>query len=291
MSTDLPDWITSRLGERSASRGVRKVLGLVVTHQRQLAYASTAKAAELAGVNPATVVRAAQQVGYTGWPAMRMEVRARYLSQLSASEVLHEHADEPGDGLGRAAVRRDLHNLQDLAGLLDDDQLRRVAGILIEARVTLVLGSGSFAAPGLQLAHLAQTLGHDVRLERAGGTALLNSVRLLRPGDALVLFDLWHTPQDLVRIAGLTGEHRVRLVVIADSVRPGVADAADELVLVPSEGASMFPSLVPAVTAVQAIIAAVVEADRRAASAAADAADRLWHDFGLFPDEHARWRE
>ena len=280
---DLPAWVASRLDGHQPGRGVLEVLRSLELHARRLSYASAADAAALAGVNAATVVRAAQQIGYPGWPQLRAEVRSRYLSRLSATEVLAEH--DGTEGVGVAAVRQDLHNLQDLAGLLDEEQLARVARILVDARTTLLVGSGSFAAPGLHLAHVAQIIGHDVRMERAGGTALLNAFSLLRPGDALVLFHLWRTPGDLVQIARMAGGRGVRLVVIGDSARLGIAGLADEFVLVPSEGSSMFPSLVPTVVVVQALVAAMIEADRPAAARAADAAEETWRTFRLFPDE------
>lgn len=281
--SDLPPWVRSRLSGRAPGRGVTEVLRALGSHPRQMSYASAQQAGEIAGVNAATVVRAAQQIGYTGWPPLRAEVRSRYLSLLSASQVLEEHGE--AEGVGEATLHQDLHNLRDLAALIDEDQLTRVADIIIGARTTLVLGSGSFAGPGLQLAHLAQTIGHDVRLERAGGTALLNSFSLLREGDALVIFHLWRTPGDLLQIAGLARERGLRLIVIGDHARPGMTSLADELVLVPSEGASMFPSLVPTVTVVQAIIAAIVAAGPAAASTAADASDDLWRTFRIFPTD------
>ncbi len=279
--SEVPPWVAARLGARAPGRGVQEVLRTLGSHPRQMSYASVQEAAGLAEVNPATVVRAAQLIGFTGWPQLRAEVRSRYLSLLSASEVLQEHGE--AQGAGESAVRQDLHNLRDLGTLLDEDQLARVAAIIMAARTTLVLGSGSFAAPGLQLAHLTQTLGHDVRLERAGGTALLNAFAMLREGDALVIFHLWRTPGDLLQIAGLARDRGVRLVVVGDHARPGITALADEFVMVPSEGASMFPSLVPTVTVVQAVVAAIVAADPGAATRATDAADELWRDFGLFP--------
>ncbi len=255
------------------------------THPRQMSFASTAEAAALAEVNAATVVRAAQLLGYTGWPALRSEIRSRYLSGLSASEVLTEHTSS-SDGPAWATLRRDLHNLQDLSLTLDENQIARVARTIFDARVTLVLGSGSFAAPGLQLSHLAQTIGHDVRLHRAGGTTLFNAVSLLREGDCLVVFHLWRSPWQIIN-AMQAAAPGVRIVLVSDQAREDLVALADELVPVPSEGASMFPSLVASTTIVQATIAALVAIDRSAAMAASDRAERLWTRYGVFPEQDA----
>ncbi|AXH96410.1 MurR/RpiR family transcriptional regulator [Ornithinimicrobium avium] len=274
--------MASRLGDRTAGRGVAKVLRVLGAQPRQVSYASTAEVSASAGVNAATVVRAAQLLGFSGWPALRSEIRSRYLSSLSASEVLSEHGTG-GDGSAAAAVRRGTHNLQDLSLVLDQAQIDRVAGAIAGARVTLVLGSGSFAGPGLQLSHLAQTIGHDVRLHRTGGTSLFNEVSLLREGDCLIAFLLWRTPWQILH-AMQAAPPGVRIVLVCDQTRDELVTLADEFVHVPSEGSSMFPSLVAPTVVVEATLAALVARDPDAAAAASDRAELLWSRYGLFPD-------
>lgn len=280
----LPGWLTARLGDRRPAAGARRVLSAIATQPRQMSYASTSAAAASAGVNVATVVRTAQQLGFSGWPALRAEIRSRYLSGLSASEVLSEHHQDAGQGPAWSTLRRDLHNLQDLARLLDEVQIERVARIIHSAGKTLVLGSGSFAAPGVQLAHLAQTIGHDVRLHRVGGTALFNAVSLLGPRDCLVVFQLWRTPHEILHAMQVAAAAGASVVLVSDQVREDLVEVADELVAMPSEGASMFPSLVAAITIVQSVIAALVACDPAAAAGWSDKVEGLWSRYGLFPD-------
>ncbi|WP_461143393.1 MurR/RpiR family transcriptional regulator [Salinifilum aidingensis] len=284
----LPGWLVSRLGDRRPASGARRVLAVIAAQPRQMSYASTSSAAAAAAVNVATVVRTAQQLGFSGWPALRAEIRSRYLSGLSASEVLSEHHEESDRGPAWSTLRRDLHNLHDLARLLDEPQVRRVARTIRAAGTTLVLGAGSFAAPGLQLSHLAQTIGHDVRLHRVGGTALFNAVSLLGPEDCLVVFQLWRTPHEILRAVHVASAAGVSIVLVSDQVREDVRGLADELVVMPSEGASMFPSLVAATTVVQAILAALVACDPAAAAAWSDGIEQLWSRYGLFPDQQER---
>jgi DNA-binding MurR/RpiR family transcriptional regulator len=280
-ASGLQEWLRERLTGRAPSQSALKVLRALTTHPHEMSYASTAEAAALAGVNVASVVRAAQLLGLTGWPALRAEARSRYLAGLSASEVLSAHAaaaQSPAWG----ALRGDLRNLRELAQVLDDAQVERVAQLLHDAKVTLVLGSGSFAAPGLQLAHIAQTVGYDVRLQREGGTALLNAVSLLGRGDCLVVFSLWRSPREIFGAARVAAAREVKVVLVSDQSSQELLDLADELVLVPSEGASMFPSLTASVTVVHAILAALIALDEPHARQASDHAEGLWTSLGLF---------
>jgi DNA-binding MurR/RpiR family transcriptional regulator len=279
----IPGWLRERLGPRKPSQGALKVIRALASHASEMSYASTADAAALAGVNVATVVRAAQLLGYAGWPALRAEARSRYLSGLSASEVLSEHAAS-AESPAWAAVRGDLRNLQELSQLLDPAQIERVAQLLHDARSTVVLGSGSFAAPGLQLAHIAQTVGYDVRLQREGGTALLNATSRLGKGDCVVVFRLWRWPTELMNAARVAADGGARVVMVTDHSTGDAVELADELVFVPSEGTSMFPSLTATVTVVHAVLASLIALDEDRARRSSDRAEALWTRFGLFAD-------
>lgn len=276
------EWLLARLDGREASPGALKVMRALSVRARDMAYASTAEAATTAQVNVATVVRCAQLLGFSGWPALRSEVRSRYLAGLSASEVLSTHgaaSDSPVWG----TLRGDLRNLQELSQMLDEEQVGRVARLIHDARTTLVLGSGSFAAPGLQLAHLAQTVGYDVRLHREGGTSLINAAKRLGEADCLVVMRLWRSPLEIMNAATVAKRQGARVVVVADRAGRDVLDVADELVVVPSEGASMFPSVTASVTVVNAVMAALVGLDEARARRDYDRAEQLWDEFGLFP--------
>ncbi len=279
-----PGWVADLLGPREPGSGVARVLRALASHPREMSYASTSVAAGLADVNVATVVRAAQVLGYPGWPALRAEARGRYLAGLSTSQVLDEHAGS-SERPTWAALGRDVRNLRELAQVLDPDQVARIARIVADTRVTLVLGSGTFAAPGLQLAHLAQTLGHDVRLQRVGGTALLNAASLLTEQDGVVVFHLWRSPQEVLRAVLVAAERGARVVAVSDQSTAELVEAAEELVLVPSEGASVFPSVTASTAVVHAVLAELVALDEDAARAAAQAAIDLWTRSGIFPPD------
>lgn len=278
----VPGWVRTRMGDRVPGQGVVRVLRALAVHPRGMAFASTAEAAGLAEVNVATVVRAAQLLGFSGWPALRAEMRSRYLSGLSASQVLNEHATT-SEAPAWAALRRDLRNLQELSQMLDPVQIDRVAQVLHRSQVTVVLGSGSFAAPGLQLSHIGQTIGHDIRLHRTGGTALLNAVSLLTPRDSLVLFHLWRSPREVMNAVRVAAAAGVTVLVVSDRTTDELLEMVQELVLVPSEGVSMFPSLTASMAVVHGVLASLVTLDEDAARTASDHVESLWTAYGLFP--------
>ncbi|GAA1448098.1 MurR/RpiR family transcriptional regulator [Nocardiopsis tropica] len=277
----MADWIEAALGDGRLGRAAERVVRVLRDQPRFASYASTAELAERAGVNVATVVRAAQALGFSGWPALRVELRSRYLASLSAGEVLAEHAGSDADPV-RAAVRADREGLRTLELTLEPGRVRALAASIHTARRTRVVGSGTFAAPGLQLAHAAGIMGYDVERFDVGGTALVNALARMGPEDLLLACDLWRLPTALRAAVRVAGQRSVPVAVITDRRDSPLAEGAAHLLLVPSEGVGMFPSLVPAMSVIHAVLAELARIGGDGVLRAVRDTERLWEESELF---------
>ncbi|GAA1107185.1 MurR/RpiR family transcriptional regulator [Nocardiopsis metallicus] len=277
----MADWIEETLARGRLGRATERVLYVLRDEPRFVSYATAAEVAGRAEVNVATVVRAAQQLGFTGWPALRVELRSRYLASLSAGEVLAEHSGSDVDPV-RAAVRSDRENLRLLERTLEPERVRAIAAAIHGARSTLVLGSGTFAAPGVQLSHAAAIMGYDVRVQDSGGTALANSLARMGEGDLLVVCDLWMLPVALRRAVEIAAEGDVAVSLITDRRDSPLVPLAGNVVAVPSEGVGMFPSLTAAMAVVHAVLAELARIGGEEALVAVRRAERLWERAELF---------
>ncbi|WP_047869951.1 MurR/RpiR family transcriptional regulator [Nocardiopsis sp. RV163] len=277
----MADWIEAALGGGRLGRAAERVVRVLRDEPRFASYASTAELAERAGVNVATVVRAAQALGFTGWPALRVELRSRYLASLSAGEVLAEHAGADADPV-REAFRADREGLRDLERTLEPARVRALAGAVHRARRTRVVGSGTFAAPGVQLAHAAGIMGYDVERLELGGTGLVSALARMGPGDLLLACDLWRLPVALRSAALVARERSVPVAVITDRRDSPLAEGAEHVLLVPSEGVGMFPSLTPVMAVVHAVLAEMARLGGDAVLAAVRDTERLWESTELF---------
>lgn len=279
--TQLPGWAHDRLDGRRIGPGAARVIETLELQPQMASYASTAEVAERSGVNIATVVRTAQMLGFTGWSELRQEIRSRYLASLSAVQVLSEH-QAPGASRTRDAVRQDLANLEALASTIDQSQMADVAKVIADARRVVVIGSGSFIAPGLQLAHIGQTMGLDLRFCRGGGTTLFNEVALLGDGDVVVAFSFWWQAKEVLEAARVAAAAGASVILLTDRRSTPFTELADHAVVVASEGASTFPSLTAATTVVHCILAEIAEYDEGRVRSSLSRAESIWRSNDLF---------
>lgn len=275
----LDAWLESLLLDRKVSSGTRHVLAAIKDDPGASSYLSAQKLADQASVNVATVVRTAQFLGFPGWPAMKSELRHRYLATMTSEGLLTEHAI-PNTGLTQAAIAADMRNLNVIARTISEEQVKRVAGIIATARRTAVVAAGSYAAPGIQLSHMGQMMGHDIELLTSSGTSLVNRIKLLGEGDCFLACHLWRSSKFVHSVAEIAKARGARVVVLADRRSP-LSDLAEESFLVPSEGISFVPSIVGAMSVVQAILAELATINPDKTTTALRDVEALWKALDL----------
>ena len=279
MLLQIAEWFEGLALGRKASPGIEAVLQILRSDPGPASFMSTQDLASRANVNVATVVRAAQFLGFSGWSALKSELRHRYLASLTAEKLLHERPF-PSAGLAGTSLALDSQSMSRLASGASAEQIARAAAMLASARRTIVLATGSYAAAGFQLAHMGQWMGRDVELHTASGTSLVNRLRMLAPGDVLVSCNLWRASKFVAETVRIAEQRGIRILAIADR-QTGITDLAEEALIVPSEGVSFMPSIVGAVAVVQALLAELASIDPTRTMAALKDTEELWAELDL----------
>ncbi|MEU4426635.1 MurR/RpiR family transcriptional regulator [Actinoplanes sp. NPDC024001] len=199
----------------------RRIAHSLVEHAEKAAYLSAAEVADLAGVSQPSVTRFAMALGYSGYPALRRELRA-----LTATG--------PSEPAGQNAMQRAVHaetgHLQRLSEQLHDlDDVRTAARLLTTDRPLPVLGLRAAAPLAAYFGYFAAKVFPDVRVLDSGGTGLLDRLDQARAAGAgaMLAFVLPRYPReavDAVREAKASG---LAVVAITDSVVSPVAESAD----------------------------------------------------------------
>ncbi|MCS4594790.1 MurR/RpiR family transcriptional regulator [Brevibacterium sediminis] len=267
-------WLEHLMSQRRLSPGTKSVLKAIANDPEMASYCSAAALAEVAGVNVATVVRAAQAIDFTGWSELSTEIRNRFLSSLDADKHFVRNT-EAGMGQPATSIGKDIELLGLLAESLSEDSVTTIATMVTTAPTTTILATGAYVAPGTILAHNAQGLGYDVSLSDGAATRMINDVRKLKPGDCLITFSIWKTSASILPLCEIAKERGVQLIVIADQ-HSQLAELADQLILVPSEGLGPMASVTCAVSVAQCIVRAIANVDTTRSAAMLEELQAMW---------------
>jgi len=242
-----------------------------------------------AGVQPATLVRLAQALGYPGWDAMR-QVFVRGLHQMP-----RRYADQARDTIGRRHSRSMLgRHIDAQAGnmqRLEDRNtatLADAARILAKARHVHVAGfRASYSAAHL-LHYLYRLFRNSVTLIRGDSGLLEMELRALERADAVVIFGFAPYSQEAVQVADAAHACGCRIVAISDSTVAPIAHHADVTLLFDTDTPSFFPSAAGAIVLAEALAGLLLGRAGRPAIDALDQAEDLLHSTGAYLDSRKK---
>ena len=255
----------------------------VIARNPQLSsYADIAEIAQRADVNNSTVVRAAQHLGYRGWPDLQRELRSRYLVMISTEDTLTEHGEHRSPL--HDALSHDIENLRLTLDSNTADDAEAAIATMAAAKSIIVLGLGSFAGPASVMAHLGSTMGYPITLENRGAVHLASSANALGPGDVLVVINMWRSMRQIIVTAEAAKQAGAKVIAISDMRRGRLAAVADHLLVVASEGISFFQSVTAANSLVYGLLAGMEAAHPERSRAAIRRTQQLWKDLDIYLD-------
>ena len=283
----LPAALTERIG--SLSRKQERVLEFLVSNPMAGASVTIEQMAEQIDVSTSTVIRTAKELGYSGFGALKRDLRAAYLNTLEPLEQARVRTTTRINPDHVAAqLQRDGHNIEELLDTVDVAQIVRLGRDIATVRRTVIVSTGSYAAVGHILAHQCRFLGHDVRLETRGSSFLAHEVAALGHQDLMIVVGFWRDRASHLRVATHAKGKGTRLVAITDASGSHMARLADDTFLVPTESTAFYQSMVAAVALAYAIVNAVWQFDPDRGEAVAEEAQALYTGMDMFLSRSSR---
>ena len=277
---DVEDWLRKLADHKPPTRAIHGVLQAIINNPEVASYASASDIAESANVNVATVTRSAQAFGFSGWPEWRQEVRARYLGLLSAPELADVHAANAKEGPFDANIGKHLDHLTAIRRGMDRTVVTDFVKAIAAAKRRLIVASGSFNAVGRTLAHHAGIAGYRCEVFD-DSIVLTQALADLTDRDILIPITFWRLFNSAISAAREAKRRNTPVYLISDQTVSPIAELADRILIVPSEGASFFPSIVPSLSVVECICAELAKLDPVKSNQSIAAQEKQWQDFNL----------
>jgi len=282
--------LSPELVERAAglSRKQRRVFEYLRAHPMAVASTTIEEVAKALSVSVSTIIRTAKELGYNGFGDLKRDLRAAYLQTLDPLEQARDRiAGAIDTDLVRAQMLRDRANLDELIDGTNPSDVADLARAIGEARRTLVVSLGSYAAVGHVLAHLGRFLGYQVSLESRSGSFLAHEVATVGPDDLLVVIGFWRDRRTLINVVKHARGKGVPVVVITDGPSSRLARIATRAYVVPTESQAFYQSMVAPMAFVYAVINALWQRDREYSERVASEATALYRDVDppLTPDD------
>ncbi len=202
-----------------------QVADFAVAQPQEIAFRTVAHIAHAAGVQPSTLVRFAQALGYGGFSDLqavfRSHARDRWPDYDTRMEALRaEHADGTGDdpaALLDDFVRASVLSLERLRGAADPEALALAVRTLAAADSIFLAAARRSAPVTSYLAYAMRRLGVRCDLADWAGGLAPEQVALLRPTDAVLAISFTPYAQATVDLTAAAFRRGINVVAITDS--------------------------------------------------------------------------
>ena len=239
----------------------RRLLQATLENPDETFFLSSRALARRYRVDPATIVRTVQALGYERYTDFATDLREHFVSRLTPYRILKATTEEkrsPADHV-RHSLERDLGNLNRLQSGLDPERVVSFARRVHQARRILVVGSDLAASLASFFAYALLPLGFDAEAPVGTGGNLQHKVRLLTRKDLLVAISFGRCLRVTVEAAKLARSRGVPTAAVTDSDTTPLARECDSYFVASTAGATFSGSYVAPMALLNAIVLACAE--------------------------------
>ncbi|MCM2545923.1 MurR/RpiR family transcriptional regulator [Burkholderia glumae] len=255
----------------------------LLDHPDEVAVSSMRKLAQRAQVQPASLVRLAQQFGFPGWNELRDLFVARVRARPAPMTQRARSLVKPG---AKAALSHDLlaaqqQNLADAAAR-NQRALAEAAQLIRKAPHVHVAGFRSCYPVAFGFVYAYRLFRPSVSLLAGVAGSLEMELRAIGQASVTVIVSFAPYSTEATRVANIARERGSRIVAITDSAASPVALAADATLIFGHDSPSFFPSLVAAHALAEALVAQLLALEGGGAVAALERSEAELHARGAY---------
>lgn len=246
------------------SDGYKQVARFFTQNPTIIALESINSVAAKTKVHPSTLVRFAQNLGYSGFKELQGVFQTRlataapgFRERVSVLDAeISRNAAKGNVGFLRDMVVRDIAALQGLLETVSEDDLQKAASLCAKAGCIYVAGQLRSEPIAELVRYLMTMLGRKVIFMDSSGGLSQETALTMGKGDILIAIAFRHYAKEVVSIAEHAVKAGVPVLAITDSQLSPLAKGAEVLFTIPEEEYTFSRSLAAPMSLVQTIATA-----------------------------------
>jgi DNA-binding MurR/RpiR family transcriptional regulator len=239
----------------------RKVASYILEHSEEILFMTVNQLSEGAGVDPATVVRTAQSLGYVGYPEFQDGLRREFLNRATPLKIMQSNVEAGDDGWD--IIDQDVENLRMLRKNLDRDKLGQLVEKMFQSPKIVVVGLDLASTLAFYLGYLLETLRLPAVTVTVGGGHLRNQLMSLGENNLLIGISFRRCLRETVNAVKTARDRGAFTVCITDSFASPLTRFSEMCFLTPINSASYANSYVAPMSLLNTISVSCARFDKQ----------------------------
>lgn len=272
------------------SKGQKLIAEYILKHYDKAAFMTAAKLGVSVGVSESTVVRFANELGFSGYPKLQkalQELIKNKLTTVQRIELSNDYINE--ESALKGVLKSDIENIRNTLEKINQKTFEDVVNKLFEAKKIYIIGLRSSTALAEFLGFYLNLILDNVNVVGYGMSDIFEQMINVSEDDLVIGIGFPRYAARTIEALSFAQSRNAKVVAITDSLLSPLAARADYTLIAQSNMASFVDSLVAPLSVINALIISVGMREKEKISETFNNLEGIWEEYQVYSfKEHDR---
>lgn len=265
------------------SKGQKLISVYILKSYDKAAFMTAAKLGNSVGVSESTVVRFANELGFSGYPKLQKALQELIKNKLTTVQRLELSKDFGSDADAlKGVLKADIENIRATLEKINPYTFEQVLNSIFEAKNIYIIGLRSSTALSEFLGFYLNIILQNVRVVSYGISDIFEQMINVHDGDLVIGIGFPRYAAKTIDALDFSKGRGATVVAITDSLLSPLATKADYTLIAQSNMASFVDSLVAPLSVINALIMAVGMREKEDVSNIFGSLEQIWQDYNVY---------
>ena len=280
-SKDLMRLIQARFSR--LSKGQKLIAEYILKNYDKAAFMTAAKLVVSVGVSESTVVRFANELGFSGYPKLQKALQELIKNKLTTVQRLELSNDYVSEGYAlKGVLKADMENIRATLEKINYNTFEEVVNKIFEAKRIYIIGLRSSTALAEFLGFYLNIILQNVKTVGYGISDIFEQMINVEEGDLVIGIGFPRYASRTIDALAFAQDRGADVVAITDSLLSPLASKSDYALIAQSNMASFVDSLVAPLSVINALIIAVGMREKQSITDTFNNLELIWKDYNVY---------
>lgn len=265
------------------SKGQKLIAEYILKHYDKAAFMTAAKLGSSVGVSESTVVRFANELGFSGYPKLQKSLQELIKNKLTTVQRIELSNDFiTQENALKGVLKADMENIRATLEKINHKTFEDVVNSLFKAKKIYIIGLRSSSALAEFLAFYLNLILDNVKVVAYGVSDIFEQMLNVSDEDVVIGIGFPRYATRTIEALAFAKSRNADVVAITDSLLSPLAARADYTLIAQSNMASFVDSLVAPLSVINALIIAVGLREKEKISRTFSTLESIWEEYQVY---------
>lgn len=265
------------------SKGQKLIAEYILKNYDKAAFMTAARLGISVGVSESTVVRFANELGFSGYPKLQKALQELIKNKLTTVQRLELSNDYVSEGYAlKGVLKADMENIRATLEKINYNTFEEVINKMFEAKSIYIIGLRSSTALAEFLGFYLNVILKNVRTVSYGISDIFEQMINVGEGDLVIGIGFPRYAARTIDALDFAKDRGAKVLAITDSLLSPLASKADYTLIAQSNMASFVDSLVAPLSVINALIIAVGMREKENVANTFGNLEQIWTEYNVY---------